>query len=217
MNNNAEQSYAMTGFYQGYQINIDHGALSMPLVANLYSTYQSMIRRFPHSFAYRFRLRIPNEQKKQAKTLINQWFYRLCHYRPKDELSLIWQQETTRTGAISYRITLFINAAPYPTYANKEKVKKWLVRSIRRSWAKTIGVSPSDGELFCIFTPDPLLVLNTNFEDYNEQIRFLFFIISRYAKSPSDPNTFESNLMGSFTSRARKATKSAQQDFTVKR
>ena len=202
-----KQSRFNEGFYEGYQINIDHGKLSLPLVETLHSTYQNILKRFPHCFAYRFRLRIPNTQSKQVKTLINQWFYRLCHYRAKDRLSIIWQKETSKAGAISYRVTIFINAEPYPSYTDVEKIRKWLISNIERTWEKTIEISQSDTIPFCIFTPDPLMILNSELEDYNEQQRFLLFIISRYAKSTLEPRTLENELMGSFFSRSSKAVK----------
>lgn len=202
-----KQSRFSEGFYEDYQLNIDHGELSLPLVETLHSTYQNILKRFPHCFAYRFRLRIPNTQSKQGKTLINQWFYRLCHYRAKDRLSIIWQKEMSKTGAISYRVTIFINAESYPSYSDVKKIRKWLINNIERTWAKTIEISQPDITPFCILSPDPLMILHSDCEDYNEQQRFLFFIISRYAKSALEPRTLENELMGSFFSPSSKTVK----------
>ncbi|WDZ73192.1 hypothetical protein PWW31_06305 [Vibrio harveyi] len=84
-------------YFREYQIDTVDGGLSLPLIEKLYFAYRSVLSRFAHSYVFRFRLGIPGKYNHQAKTLFNQWFYRFCHYRQHDKISVIWKKEISDT------------------------------------------------------------------------------------------------------------------------
>ncbi|MEZ8055929.1 hypothetical protein [Vibrio atlanticus] len=110
--------------FREYQIDTVDGGLSLPLIEKLYFAYRSVLSRFGHSYVFRFRLGIPRKHNHQAKALFNQWFYRFCHYRQRDKISVIWKKEISDTGAISYRFTMFLDATPYEPMANEYQIRK---------------------------------------------------------------------------------------------
>ncbi|HCE2128183.1 TPA: inovirus-type Gp2 protein [Vibrio parahaemolyticus] len=202
--NEAMESSLKKGYYKGHQVDLDYGELSLSLVEILYSAYQNAINRFPHCYVYRFRLRIPKKQSAQEKTLLNQWFYRFCHYRKNDNLNVIWKREVNQTGCISYRITLFLDASNYPPLINEFKLRKRLTKDIKSSWRKTTNVQKHNIDALCLFSSQPLFELNSEYEDYKRQRGFLFFVLSRHASSNGISNFVKEDTLGSFISKSRR-------------
>lgn len=190
------------GFYRDYQVDIDHGSPSLELLDVLYRAYTDALMRFSHCYVFRFRVRIPNKQRQQEGTILNQWFYRLCHYRRNDNLNVIWKREVVQSGSISYRITLFLDASNYPPIINELKVRKRLAKDIKHSWAKTTQIHKQDANELCIFLNQPLFILNKSDEDYQFQRGYLFYVLSRQAHSNTEV-TNASSTLGAFISKSR--------------
>ncbi|MBE4349957.1 inovirus Gp2 family protein [Vibrio parahaemolyticus] len=205
--NEAMESNLKKGYYKGHQVALDYGELSLSLIEILYSAYQDAINRFPHCYVYRFRLRIPKKQSAQEKTLLNQWFYRFCHYRKNDNLNVIWKREVNQTGCISYRITLFLDASNYPELINEFKLRKRLTKDITSSWRKTTNVQKHNANAICLLSNQPLFELNRKHEDYKRQRGFLFFVLRRHASNNGISDFVKEDALGSFISKSRKPQK----------
>ncbi|WP_435248150.1 hypothetical protein ACMAZD_00475 [Vibrio sp. nBUS_14] len=65
MHNEADWKRLEGGFYREYQVDIDHGNLSLAALEILSRAYQNALMRFGHSYVLRFRLRIPKKQNQQ--------------------------------------------------------------------------------------------------------------------------------------------------------
>ncbi|WP_226088483.1 YagK/YfjJ domain-containing protein [Vibrio bathopelagicus] len=208
MNNEAGLKQLEKGFYRDYQVDIDHGNLSLAALEILSRAYQNALMRFGHCYVFRFRLRIPKKQNQQEKTLINQWFYRLCHYRKDDNLNVIWKREVSQTGCISYRMTLFLDASSYPPFVNEFKLRKRLTKDTKNSWRNTTNVDKRNINAVCLFLNQPLVELNKEHDDYRYQRGFLFYVLSRQARVNTTTHD-EKNTLGSFISKSKKAKKKA--------
>lgn len=208
MNNEADLKRLEDGFYRGYQVDIDHGNLSLAALEILSRAYQNALMRFGHCYVFRFRLRIPKKQNQQEKTLINQWFYRLCHYRKDDNLNVIWKREVSQTGCISYRMTLFLDASSYPPFVNEFKLRKRLTKDTKNSWRNTTNVDKRNINAVCLFLNQPLVELNKEYDDYHYQRGLLFYVLSRQARVNTTTHE-EKNTLGSFISKSKKANKKA--------
>ncbi|MDF4891076.1 inovirus-type Gp2 protein [Vibrio parahaemolyticus] len=190
--------------FREYQIDTVDGGLSLPLIEKLYFAYRSVLSRFAHSYVFRFRLGIPGKYNHQAKTLFNQWFYRFCHYRQRDKISVIWKKEISDTGAISYRFTMFLDATPYRPMANEYQIRKKLTKDITRTWATTTHMSQYDISDLCSFLTQPLLELNREHEDFDKQHRCLFYVLSRQASIDMNHDVDAESMLGSFVSKSKK-------------
>ncbi|WP_226088539.1 YagK/YfjJ domain-containing protein [Vibrio bathopelagicus] len=214
MNNEAADLKRLDdGFYRGYQVDIDHGNLSLAALEILSRAYQNALMRFGCCYVFRFRLRIPEEQDEQEKTIINQWFYRLCHYRKDDNINVIWKREVSQTGCISYRMTLFLDASNCPLFTKEFKLRKRLTKDIKNSWAKTTGIHKHDINKLCLFLNHPLVELNKEHDDYRYQRGLLFYVLSRQARVNTTTHD-EKNTLGSFISQSKKAKKKTSHNNT---
>lgn len=209
MNNEAADLKRLKdGFYRNYQVDIDHGNLSLAALEILSRAYQNALMRFGRGYVFRFRLRIPKKQNQQEKTLINHWFYRLCHYRKDDNLNVIWKREVSQTGCISYRMTLFLDASSYPPFFNEFKLRKRLTKDIKNSWRNTTNVDKRNINAVCLFLNQPLVELNKEHDDYRYQRGLLFYVLSRQARVNTTTHD-EKSTLGSFISKSKKAKKKA--------
>lgn len=190
--------------FREYQIDTVDGGLSLPLIEKLYFSYRSVLSRFAHSYVFRFRLGISEKHNHQAKTLFNQWFYRFCHYRQRDKISVIWKMEISDTGAISYRFTMFLDAIPYQPMANEYQIRKKLTKDITRTWATTTRMSQNEVSDLCSFLTQPLLELNRDHEDYDHLHRCLFYVLSRQASINMNHDVDAENMLGLFVSKSKK-------------
>lgn len=188
--------------YRGYQVDTEEYSLSSSMLATLFSSYQSTLKRIPHCYVFRFRLRVPNDQRYQAKTLINQWFYRLCYYRQHEKINVIWKREVTGSGVVSYRFTMFFSVGSEVPMMTEQQTRKQLRKDIRRTWARTMSVNRSEVHHLCIFLNQPLLELNKADGDYEYRHRWLFYVLSRQAKSGSPYASETQSLIGSFISKS---------------
>ncbi|WP_210444899.1 YagK/YfjJ domain-containing protein [Vibrio crassostreae] len=190
--------------FREYQIDTVDGGLSLPLIEKLYFAYRSVLSRFGHSYVFRFRLGIPRKHNHQAKALFNQWFYRFCHYRPNDKISVIWKKEVLDSGAICYRFTMFLDAAPYQPMANEYQIRKKLTKDITRALATTTQTSQYDISELCSFLTQPLIELNKDHEDFDHLHRCLFYVLSRQAKLSTNHDVDVQSTIGSFVSKSKK-------------
>ncbi len=110
--------------FREYQIDTVDDGLSLPLIEKLYFAYQSVLSRFAHSYVFRFRLGIPGKYNHQAKTLFNQWFYRFCHYRQHDKISVIWKRKYLTLVQSATASRCFFDATPYEPMANEYQIRK---------------------------------------------------------------------------------------------
>lgn len=207
-NNEADLKRLEGGFYRDYQVDIDHGNLSLAALEILSRAYQNALMRFGHCYVFRFRLRIPKKQNQQEKTLINQWFYRLCHYRKDDNLNVIWKREVSQTGCISYRMTLFLDASSYPPFFNEFKLRKRLTKDTKNSWRNTTNVDKRNINAVCLFLNKPLVELNKGHDNYRYLRGLLFYVLSRQARVNTTTHE-EKSTLGSFISKSKKAKKKA--------
>ncbi len=191
-------------YFREYQIDTVDGGLSLPLIEKLYFAYRSVLSRFAHSYVFRFRLGIPGKYNHQAKTLFNQWFYRFCHYRQHDKISVIWKKEISDTGAISYRFTMFFDATSYEPMANEYQIRKKLTKDITRTWVTTTHMSQYEVSDLCSFLTQPLLELNRDHEDFDYQHHDLFYALSRQASIDMNHDVDAENTMGLFVSKSKR-------------
>jgi hypothetical protein len=190
--------------FREYQIDTVDGGLSLPLIEKFYFAYRSVLSRFSHSYVFRFRLGIPRKHNYQAKALFNQWFYRFCHYRQHDKISVIWKKEELDSGATCYRFTMFLDATPYQPMANEYQIRKKLTKDITRTWAKTTQTTQDDISDFCSFLTQPLLELNKENEDFDYQHHNLFYALSRQAKITINHDVDAESTIGLFVSKSKK-------------
>ena len=191
-------------FFREYEIETVDGGLSLPLIEKLYFAYRSVLSRFGHSYVFRFRLGIPGKYNHQAKALFNQWFYRFCHYRQNDKMSVIWKKEISINGVINYRFTMFLDATPYSTMTNEYQIRNKLTKDITRTWAKTIQATQDDISDLCSFLTKPLLELNKDHEDFDHLHRCLFYVLSRQAKISTNHDIDVQSTIGLFVSKSKK-------------
>ncbi|MEZ8013951.1 MULTISPECIES: inovirus-type Gp2 protein [Vibrio] len=117
---------------------------------------------------------------------------------------MIWKKEISDTGAISYRFTMFLDAAPYQPMANEYQIRKKLTKDITRTWATTTQTSKYDISDLCSFLTQPMLELNKDHEDFDHQHRCLFYVLSRQANVSTNHDIDVQSTIGSFVSKSKK-------------
>lgn len=202
------------GYYKKYQVNIDSGELSLPLLKKFTAAFENSMRRFPDCYVFRFRLKVPQTfNKNRANKLLNDWFYSLAKQLPANMLktkgkltldegpntegiNMIWAKDKTSNHTIIYHAALFFRAPKVPTELSLLKAQDFFKRKIVLTWAYALYLDESVAQSLCLFPTHNITPLARSSKAYNEHLRYCFYILSTLARTPRFHSENLDNVLG---------------------
>lgn len=190
------------GYYKKYQVDIDSGELSLPLLKKFTAAFESSMRRFPDCYVFRFRLKIPQTfNEDRANKLLNDWFYSLAKQLPAnmvktkgklaldegphtEAINMIWAKDITSNRTIIYHAALFFRAPNKPTELSLLKAQEFFKRKIVLTWAYALYLDESVAQSLCLFPTHNITPLPRISKAYSEHLRYCFYILSTLARKP---------------------------------